>query len=278
MPTLAWNSYGKSAVRLTRVVRTTPRHELREFAIDIALAGDFAKVYTDGDNSPCIPTDTMKNTVYALAAQHPCDSPEAFGQILAGHFIDNFAHVSGVSIKLHQTLWTRIPVEGRPHDHAFTKAAHQRTAEVRRTRDGLELTGGLAGLEVLKTSRSAFCGFLVDAYTTLKDASERIFATTIDAAWKFTPGARDYNALADTVRDILLQVFATHDSKGVQHTLYAMGEAVLAAAPHLEEITLSMPNQHRILANIALFNLPNDNEVFITTSEPYGVIQGTIRR
>ena len=46
----------------------------------IMLGGAFERVYTDGDNSSCIPTDTMKNTVYALAKTHEFDCPEAFAR------------------------------------------------------------------------------------------------------------------------------------------------------------------------------------------------------
>jgi len=85
---LAHQSYGKSRVRLTKVTRRPDRHELRELVIDIALEGEFAASYVSGDSRLVIATDTMKNTVYALAAEHPVDEPEAFGALLARHFID----------------------------------------------------------------------------------------------------------------------------------------------------------------------------------------------
>ena len=63
------NAYGKSAIRLVKVVRDET-HRVRDLTIAIALAGDFAASYTDGDNSAVIATDTMKNTCYALAGEH----------------------------------------------------------------------------------------------------------------------------------------------------------------------------------------------------------------
>ena len=65
---------------------------------------------------------------------------------------------------------------------------------------------------------------------------------------------------------------------GVQHTIFAMGEAVLGAVPLIAEVSLTMPNQHRILANLEPFGLSNANEVFVNTSEPYGLIKGTVGR
>ena len=40
----------------------------------------------------------------------------------------------------------------------------------------------------------------------------------------------------------------------------------------IDEITIRMPNQHHLLANLTPFGLENPNEVFIPTSEPYGEI------
>ena len=94
MARLTANSYGKCDVRLTKVVRTGATHTLWELTASIVLTGDFARIYTNGDNSPCIPTDTMKNTVYALAKKNDFASPEEFGQILARHFIERFDHVA----------------------------------------------------------------------------------------------------------------------------------------------------------------------------------------
>ncbi|MCG8477801.1 MAG: hypothetical protein MI724_01810, partial [Spirochaetales bacterium] len=67
MAHLTDNSYGKQRVRLTKVVRTGATHHLHEYTVEITLRGDFAAIYTAGDNGACVPTDTMKNTVYAVA-------------------------------------------------------------------------------------------------------------------------------------------------------------------------------------------------------------------
>ena len=79
--------YGKSRVRLVKVSRQGSRHELRELTVQVLCQGDFDSSYQDGDNSKVLPTDTMKNTVYALAKQAGVTSIEAFGQTLATHFL-----------------------------------------------------------------------------------------------------------------------------------------------------------------------------------------------
>jgi urate oxidase len=53
---------------------------------------------------------------------------------------------------------------------------------------------------------------------------------------------------------------------------------VLAALPSLSKIAFTMPNQHRILVNLAPFNLTNDNDIFVSAPEPFGLIHGTVSR
>ena len=109
MSVLVHDSYGKSRVRLTKVTRAEGRHDLVEMAVDVELEGDFAASYTEGDNSLVVATDTMKNTVYALARSHPLDSPESFALHLAGHFADgDYRQVRAARVRIAQEAWDRL--------------------------------------------------------------------------------------------------------------------------------------------------------------------------
>src|SRR3982750_1741273 len=119
---LAQNSYGKSAVRLTRGTRLPDRHELADLSVNGRLEGDFARSYTHGDNSTVIATDSIKNTVYLLAKQHPVDSPESFALHLAGHFVKSYEQVARADVEIEQSAWQRIGVAGKPHPTAFVSA------------------------------------------------------------------------------------------------------------------------------------------------------------
>ena len=274
---LTQNSYGKSRVRLTRVTRIGDRHEIRELTVGIRLEGAFEGSYTLGDNSRIIATDTMKNVVYALAQGRPSESIEQFGEAIAGHFVGEFSHVDLAEITLAEHPWARV---GGDHPHAFTSAGGEvRTAVIAQRRDGLTVEAGLEGLSVLKTTRSGFSGFLRDRFTTLPETEDRILATEVRARWRYGPGLEvawdDAHARA---RNALIATFAAHDSLAVQQTLHAMGEAALEACPEAEEITLTLPNQHRIPVDLARFGRPNENEIFVATEEPFGLISGTLRR
>jgi len=278
MPTvLVHKAYGKSRVRLTKVQRHADRHDLFEWVIDVQLTGDFAAAYAAGDNRQVIATDTMKNAVYALAADHELSSPEAFALVLGRHFL-TYPQVATARIAITVDGWRRIEVGGRPHPHAFVgHGPERRTCTATADRRGERVTAGFTDLLVLKTTDSAWRNFHRDPYRTLPDADDRIMATSVTADWTYA-GPTDWDAAYAAVLGALLETFAGHKSLGVQHTLYAMGDAALAACSVAEEITLTMPNRHRILVNLSPFGRENANVVFVATDEPFGLISGTVRR
>jgi urate oxidase len=278
MPTvLVHNAYGKSRVRLTKIQRHPDRHDLFEWSIDVQLAGDFAAAYTAGDNRQVIATDTMKNVVYALAADETLTSPEAFALVLGRHFL-TYSQVVSARIDIAVDSWRRIDLGGRPHANAFVgEGPEHRTCTVTSDRKGERVTAGLADLLVLKTTDSAWRDFHRDQYRTLPDADDRILATSLTCQWTYARPAH-WDVAHAAVRRALLESFAGHKSLGVQHTLNTMGEAALACCPEMGEITLTMPNRHRLLVKLEPFGRENANAVFVATDEPHGVISGTLRR
>ena len=104
---LGANRYGKRAIRLVKVVREPGGHRVRDLTVDVALEGEFAAAHVAGDNRSVIATDTMKNTVYALAAEHLTGALEAFGTTLAAHFLA-FEQVRRATIGLREHRWTPI--------------------------------------------------------------------------------------------------------------------------------------------------------------------------
>ncbi len=277
---LASNSYGKSAVRLLKVQRSGAQHVIREFAVDIALTGAFDAAHTEGDNSMVLPTDTMKNTVYAKARELTLDAREDFGLALARHFLGASAAASSARVTVTEHGWRRLDVDGVPHEHAFERRSSElRTARVSLVRGGeAEVVAGIDDLLILKSGRSGFSGYPRDRYTTLRETDDRILATSIATHWRYRAGITAFVARFDGVRRVLLETFAHHDSKSVQHTLYAMGEAVLKQCEEVEEISVAMPNKHHLLVDLAPVGLDNPNEIFVPTSEPYGLIEATLRR
>jgi urate oxidase len=277
MTALAWNRYGKSRVRLVKVRRARDPHEIVDLTLDVSLEGAFEAVYTAGDNRSCLATDTMKNTVYALARQDAIEHVEAFGLRLAGHFAAK-PGVSRVRIAASERRWERLSANGGPQPHAFVEAgAEEWTTVITRDADGADVRSGLTNLVLLKTGDSAFSGFPRDEYTTLPETEDRILAISMTAAWTYRRGVTDF-AARERVRTALVETFAVHDSRSLQHTLYAMAEAALATCPDATEITLTLANRHHLLVDLTPFSMDNPNDVFVATDQPFGLIEGTIRR
>lgn len=275
---LGENNYGKQRVRILQVMRRPDRHDIKELTLGIRLEGGFETAHTKGDNRKVLPTDTMKNTVYALAKLHSIESPEEFSLRLADHFLARNPQVSRVCIEAAETLWMRLSVEGKAHPHIFTGSSNEkRTAALAATRKEKTLHAGIEGLVVLKTTDSAFENFQKDEYTTLKEDRGRILATSIRANWLYGQAEGDFDLNWRDARQTLLEAFARHDSESLQHTLYAMGEAVLKKFPGIREIHLSLPNKHYNLVDLSPFHLENPKEIFLPTDEPHGLIEATLR-
>ena len=276
---LAETAYGKSSVRLVKVSRHGDRHDLKDLTIAIRFEGEYDQSYTDGDNRDVLPTDTMKNTVYALAAGHPVDEPEAFGRLLAEHFLERNPRLRRVRIDLTEQPWGRISVGAREHGQAFLRqGAETRTATVQGEGDQITIGAGVRDLVILKSSRSGFSGFLRDAYTTLPDVADRILATAMTATWRYRTADLDFNLTWRAVRSTMLETFAEHDSQSVQHTLHAMGQAVLDNVDAVTAVRLVMPNKHHLPVDMARLGLDNRNEIFVPTDEPYGLIEASLIR
>jgi urate oxidase len=267
------NSYGKSAIRLVKVVRGTPER-VRDLTVAVALEGDFAASYSAGDNAAVIATDTMKNTVYAFAGEHLTGAIESFGIVLGRHFLaEPQVELARVSIDEH--AW--LPIGSAPD--AFTRdGSSTRTARVSVARDGVTVEAGFTGLTVMKTSRSAFEGFPRDRFTTLNETDDRIMASKVTASWRYQPGEHDFDACYEAVRSTFLSIFADHHSVSVQASIWIVGRAILERHPEVAEISMSLPNLHHGTVDLAQFGIENDREVYVSTTEPHGLIEATIRR
>lgn len=202
-----------------------------------------------------VATDSMKNTVYVLAKQYPVSPPELFGATVASHFVDTYKHIHSAEVKIKSHRWTRMTVDGQPHPHSFMRDGSE-TRNVEAVAVGgraISLRSAIAGLLVLKSTGSAFHGFIRDEYTTLSDVSDRFLSTEVDCgwAWKTYPGLPEVKSAApkfdeawSEARKITLETFAKESSPSVQNTMYKMCEQILAAVPTVEAVDYSLPNKH----------------------------------
>jgi urate oxidase len=286
---LGENRYGKAENRVFRVTRTGDIHEVLDLNVSVQLSGDFADTHTSGDNANVLPTDTQKNTVFALSHQYGAMEPEAFGLLIARHFIASQKHVTKAEVRIEKFQWDRIVSQGSPHPHAFQRnGSMTRTATVLVCRNAQStrefVVSGLENLVVLKTTDSEFKGYPRDQYTTLVETSDRIMATQVSARWRIAAtdstmlDGLNWALLFRESLDAMLTAFAQHHSLSLQQTLFTMGESVLSNQPAIAAIRLSLPNKHHFAVDLSPFGRENRNEVFIAADRPYGLIEAVIER
>lgn len=291
---LTTSTYGKDNVKFLKVRKdpSNPKiQEVIEVSVCCLLTGNFDVSYTDADNSPIVPTDTVKNTILVLAKLQKVWPIERYATNLTSHFLEKYSHVHGVDVQIEQLPWKKYEVDGKLHEHSFVKNGTEiRTTSVYQNRDGeFKLKSGLKDLTVLKSTGSMFYGFHECDFTTLKETRDRILSTDVDAswAWKSQITPKNVNAVADkgtfdetfqAARKVTLDFFAKQNSPSVQATMYDMATEILKQVPLIDTVTYQLPNKHYFLIDLSWKGLSNDNEIFYPSPHPNGLIKCTVAR
>jgi urate oxidase len=277
---LTAHRYGKSRVRLMKVLRDGDVHTVKELTARVLLEGDFDRCFTDADNSQVVATDTMKNTLQVLAHERLGLDSEPFAHDIATHFRRRYPQVSRIVVRLDERPWTRL--NGHPHAFRQLDAARPFTRLVAGA-DSTRHESGIRNLIVLKSTGSGFERFHRDDLTTLPETADRILASAIRATWQWqsqspVAPAAGWQAANRAIVDAMLVPFAERYSPSVQATLYDMARAALDACPEITRITLAMPNLHYLPLDLSPFGRTNRQELFLPTDEPHGYIEATITR
>lgn len=298
------SAYGKNWVRLLHVQRHSCRHSVREWQVCTELSLESHVDYTHGDNSAIIATDSQKNTVYLLARRNGLTTPEAFAILLCRHFLQQYTHVTKVSVRIDVHPWQRLNIKGEPHEHAFVtnreiiRFCHVLQTRINPSKNSLSSStgaisepivwSGVRGLQLLKTTKSAFTGFINDEYRSLPDSPDRIFSTVVFSKWLYSAAANgvDFDNIWESVRQTIVEEFAGPARGGVfsasvQKTLYDTLVRVLSHTPVIEQIEMVMPNKHYFSIDLSKFQnvgCANNQEVFLPVDEPSGNIRAVLKR
>jgi len=271
--------YGKQSVPVFKIRKNGSRHEIIDLKVKISLEGEILDSWTKGDNHQIIPTETQKNTCYALALKTDYDCPELYALSLARDMLDRHAHLSRVFVDCEQRVWERLTVDGEPHDHAFYSGTGPiiNGCSVISDRISERVYSGVKGLRLMKTTQSGFKGYIEDEYTNLKPVGEgtsspdRIMCTELEALWQYNqPPAHGYQSTNQAILNLLLEKWAgparggTY-SKSVQETAHMMAQSVLNQFPEIESMYLGTPNIHHYRYGLEEFGLKNENVVFQST-------------
>lgn len=297
MSELISSTYGKGNVKFLKVKKnpSDPKvQDVLEANVQVLLRGDFDISYTKADNSPVVPTDTIKNTVLIEAKTTDVWPIERFAGHLAKHFTSKYSHVSGIEITIVQSRWSKFEVDGKLHAHSFRHEGPETRRTIldyTKTNGKLIIKSSIKDLTVLKSTGSMFYGYHLCDYTTLKPTEDRILSTDVDASWvydeKYIKSFDDIERLAnagvfdktyDAARKITLDRFAKENSPSVQATMYNMSHDILDAAKEVATVSYSLPNKHFILFNFEWKGIKNNDDLFYPSPDPNGLIRCTVGR
>uniref|UniRef100_A0A8D0E452 Uricase n=1 Tax=Salvator merianae TaxID=96440 RepID=A0A8D0E452_SALMN len=264
------SEYGKNAVRLLYVRREGKVHCIKELEISVHLRLNSVNEYLHADNTDVIPTDTIKNTIEALAKCKGIRTIEQFGLDICEHFITEFCHVIYCNAFIQEVPWQRLEKDGVPHVHAFLYCSEGvRFSEVERTRTSPPIVfSGIKDLKLMKTTQSGFQGFFKDKYTTLPERSDRVLSVETLVKWCYgeCSGSLDYDCIWRTAHECVLNAFAGPPETGCyspsyQKTVNDIQTAILDNIPQIEEVEMILSNIHYSKTDLLKLGLCNDMEV-----------------
>jgi urate oxidase len=240
--------YGKTRVVFFRLAKRYAPPFAASVTIDV-FGERFGAAYTEGDNREVVATDTMKNFVYATAADFDGRSLEAYVGYLGRRLLDTYPQLERIRVTAHE-----IPLDeaygGSDVVFRLTRGdvavSH---ADFERSESEIAVTdarSGLVGLRWLKTTGSSFAQFARDRYTSLPDLVDRPLTIRLDVHWRYgkADDATDprRHVPADQVRRALEVTFHEFNSRSIQHLVHVMGTSLLRDFPSLGEIEFAAEN------------------------------------
>jgi urate oxidase/2-oxo-4-hydroxy-4-carboxy-5-ureidoimidazoline decarboxylase len=245
-------SYGKAHVSFYRL----GGREMAPLAasVDIDVFGKrFVAAYTEGDNREVVATDTMKNFVYAMAAEYKGATLLGLCAFLGRRFIETYPVMEALRVTAREVPLDAAAGERGPSevlfrmtrgDHAVAQVAVDVVGgrpEITAARSGWE------GMALVKTTGSSFATFARDDYTTLPELSDRPLTIHMDVYWRYrdlkdgvAEGAGFLGPRA--VRDEIERIFHEFNSRSIQHLVHEIGARLFAAHAQLQEIEFVAEN------------------------------------
>ena len=224
-------------------------------AVDVDVFGErFISAYTKGDNREVVATDTMKNFVYAMAAEYTGQTLLGLCAFFGRKLLATYPVMEALQVSAREVPLDAASGERGPSDVLFrltrgdvavaevSLQAGSSGPEITRARSGWE------GMVLLKTTGSSFASFARDDYTTLPDLVDRPLTIRLDAHWRYGdlrdgvaegPGLLGPRALKEEIE----RIFHDFNSRSIQHLVHEIGTRLFAAHHQLAEIEFAAENR-----------------------------------
>ncbi len=244
--------YGKTRVVFFRLARRSAP----PFAasVDIDVFGErFMSSYTEGDNREVVATDTMKNFVYATAAQFDGRSLEAYVAFLGRQLLTTYPQMERIRVTARE-----VPLDPGHNVHDASDVVFRMTrddaamAHADFARSGADIAvsdarSGIERMRLLKTTGSSFAAFARDGYTTLPDLADRPLTIRMDVHWRYTEisdatGEGKGHVAAEIVRRAVELCYHDFNSRSIQELVHEIGQRLLKGFPSLGTVEFSAEN------------------------------------
>ena len=272
-------SHGESRLRMLRIVRRGDRHDARELSVSFRFEGNFAAAFVEGRPDGVLPGEALKNLVHATARTHGGGEIETFGLALCERVLRDHSHLALARVEIAEQPWARLDAGGKAQGQAFMAGTpERRTAAVTSNGTQVAVVSGLDQLSLMRTWGFAPARPGARDEDATADRLQRLLVATLGARWTYSSGDVTFGPYRQGVRAALIDTFAWHASKSVEHTLYAMADVVLHSYQDISDITLSLHERPYRPADLFSAGLENPDDLFVAAEEPLGVVEVTVER
>jgi urate oxidase len=245
---------------MLRITRRGDRHDPKELTVSFRFEGDFAAAFRDGRPDGLLPGEALKNLIHRSAREHGSGEIEDFGLALCSRVLTAHRAITRARVEITEQSWTRM-------DTAAVTSNGKHSAVV----------SGIDGLSVMRTAGFAPSGDrLTDDGTT--DGLQRLLVGGLTVRWTYSSSDVTFRPFRQGVRAAVVETFAWHASRSVQHTLYAIADVVLATYQEISEITLALHERPYRPADLFRAGMENPDDLFVALEEPLGVVEVTVER
>jgi urate oxidase len=278
MPRIGSSSHGESRLRVLRVMRRGDRHDPKELTVSFRFEGDFARAFREGRADGLVPGEILKNIVHRAAREHGAGEIEEFGIALCDRVLTVQPAITRARVEITEKSWTRLDAGGRPQGQAFMAGTPElKTTAVTSNGRQVAVVSGLDGLSLMRTA-----GFAPPARGAEDDGTadglQRLLVAGLTARWTYSSPDVTFRPFRQGVRAAIIDTFAWHASRSVQHTLYAIADVVLATYQEIADVTLALHERPYRPADLFSAGVENPDDLFVALEEPLGVVEVTVER
>ena len=278
MPRIGSSSHGESRLRMLRIMRRGDRHDPKELTVSFRFEGDFAAAFRDGRADGLVPGEALKNVVHRTAREHGAGEIEEFGITLCDHVLALHPAITLARVEITEKSWTRLEAGGRPQGQTFMAGTPElKTTAITSNGRQVAVVSGVDELSLMRTA-----GFTPPPHALAEDGTtdglQRLLVGALTARWTYSSSDVTFRSFRQGVRAAIIETFAWHASRSVQHTLYAIAEVVLATYQEIADITLALHERPYRPADLFSAGLENPDDLFVALEEPVGTVEVTVER